>query len=59
MYLTNVTYKNDTSPTTNALYIDHKFKFRPREYILLRFEKQWIEGKDDKSYFRIISAYTF
>jgi hypothetical protein len=59
LYLTNVTYKDDASPTTNALYIDHKFKFRPREYILLRFEKQWIEGEDDKSYFRIISAYTF
>lgn len=59
LYFTNVTYKDDTSNTINSLYIDHKFKFRPREYILLKYEKQWIANEDDKSYFRLISAYTF
>ncbi|HEY9189736.1 MAG TPA: OprD family outer membrane porin [Sulfurovum sp.] len=59
LYLTNITYRDDTYNTLNALYIDHKFKFRPREYILLRYEKQWIANEDDKSYLRIISAYTF
>ncbi|MFT7823917.1 MAG: OprD family outer membrane porin [Sulfurimonas sp.] len=59
LYFTNVTHKDDAYNTVNALYIDHKFKFRPREYILLRFERQWIENEDDRSYFRIISAYTF
>lgn len=59
LYFTNVTYGDKSSHTLNSLYIDHKFKFRPREYILLRYEKQWIADEDDKSYFRIISAYTF
>ena len=59
LYLTNVTYGDDSSDTVNALYIDHKFKFRPREYILLRYERQWIAHEEGKSYFRIISAYTF
>lgn len=59
LYLTNITYEDNAYSTVNALYIDHKFKFRPREYILLRYEKQWIANEDDKSYLRIISAYTF
>ncbi|HEO98795.1 MAG: OprD family outer membrane porin [Campylobacterales bacterium] len=59
LHFTNVTYGDDAANPINAFYIDHKFKFRPREYILLRFEKQWIAEEDDKSYFRIISAYTF
>ena len=59
LYLTNITYEDNAYSTVNALYIDHKFKFRPREYILLRYERQWIANEDDKSYLRIISAYTF
>ncbi|MDD3591896.1 MAG: hypothetical protein PHO65_04610 [Sulfurovum sp.] len=59
LHFTNVTYGDASSPAVNALYIDHKFNFRPREYILLRYERQWIAGEDDKSYLRIISAYTF
>lgn len=59
LHFTNVTYSDESSHTINSLYIDHKFKFRPREYILLRYERQWIAEEDDKSYFRIISAYTF
>jgi len=59
MYLTNVTYKDNTKNTINSVYIDHKFNFRAREYLLLRFEQQWIKDERDKSYFRIISAYDF
>ncbi len=59
IYLTNVTYKDKRYNTINSVYIDHKFKFRAREYILLRFEKQWIANEPDKSYFRIISSYDF
>ena len=32
IYLTNVTYGEDSSHTVNALYIDQKFKFRPKVY---------------------------
>ncbi len=59
IHLTNVTYQDNTKNSINALYVDHHFKFRPREYLLLRFENQWIAGENDKSYFRIISAYEF
>ncbi|MBN2824237.1 MAG: OprD family outer membrane porin [Campylobacterales bacterium] len=59
LYLTNVTHDDPTFYDINAIYIDHKFHFRPREYIHLRFEKQWIDNGADKSYFRIISAYEF
>jgi len=59
LYLTNVTHDDPTFHDINAIYIDHKFHFRPREYIHLRFEKQWIDNATDRSYFRIISAYEF
>ncbi|HFS85150.1 MAG TPA: hypothetical protein ENK72_00835 [Epsilonproteobacteria bacterium] len=59
LYFTNITYPENQNNTINALYIDHKFKFRPREYLLLRAEKQWIANASDKTYFRIISAYEF
>jgi len=59
IYLTNVTYKDNTKNTINSVYIDHRFNFRAREYLLLRFEQQWIKDERDKSYFRIISAYDF
>lgn len=59
LYLTNVTYPESDYNTINALYFDHMFKFRPREYIFFRFEKQWIENEPNKMYFRLISAYEF
>jgi len=59
LYLTNVTYSDPTLKDINAIYIDHKFRFRPREYLHLRFERQFIAGEADRSYFRIISAYEF
>lgn len=59
LYLTNVSYPKSDHNTLNALYIDHLFKFRPREYIFLRFEKQWIDDGPDKTYFRLISSYEF
>ncbi len=59
LHLTNVTYDDPALHDTNAIYIDHRFNFRPREYIFLRFERQWIDGAADRSYFRIISAYEF
>ncbi|MFK5975308.1 MAG: OprD family outer membrane porin [Sulfurovum sp.] len=59
LYLTNITYNSADFHTINAIYIDHKFHFRPREYIYLRFERQWIDNVPNRSYFRIISAYEF
>lgn len=59
LHLTNVTYPSAEFHNINALYIDHKFHFRPREYIHLRFEHQWIDNAPNRSYFRIISAYEF
>ena len=59
LYLTNVTYPSADFHNINAIYIDHKFHFRPREYIHLRFEHQWIDNAQDRNYFRIISAYEF
>ena len=59
LYLSNITYDDPTFHDTNALYIGHTFRFRPREYIQVRFEKQWVENANDKSCFRVISAYNF
>lgn len=59
LYLTNVTHDDPIFHDINAIYIDHKFHFPPREYLHLRFEKQWINNAPDKTYFRIISAYEF
>ncbi|MEA2048772.1 MAG: OprD family outer membrane porin [Campylobacterota bacterium] len=59
LYLTNVSYKEKSKNSINSIYIDHKFNFRAREYLFLRFEHQWISDEQDKSYFRIISAYDF